>query len=85
MSKVTVNNTCSKTNRFTPIIDKCLKYPAYITNWEYQFLESIKSQIDDGKYLSNKQIKTLFKIYKQLNQKNIEHKAIIYGQQLNLK
>ena len=65
-------------------INKTLKYPAYLSNWEYQFLTSIKEQIKKHSKLSKSQIVKLFDLYHNVNKHNIHHKAIIYGQKVDL-
>ena len=71
--------------KFEAIILFCLKHPNYITNWEYQFLESIQELMNENLNLSHKQINTLLRIFNSTNRKNIYHKAIIYNQSKNLK
>lgn len=36
-----------------------------LTNWEQEFLESIEAQSDKGKFLSDRQMEILEKIYKE--------------------
>ena len=60
-----------------------LKHKAYINEWEYQFVISLKQQFKKTSKLTPKQKKKLFAIKSQLKRRNINHKAIIYGQRRN--
>jgi len=51
-------------DRLQGILDECREY-GDLTNWEYDFVESVCDQFESGRNLSGRQVEILEKIYEE--------------------
>ena len=51
-------------SELTSLVDDIDNHGVGLTDWETEFIDSILKQIDEGRELSEKQEKTIRKIYK---------------------
>ena len=50
-------------------IDDCEARESRLTDWERNFIDSIRSQVEAGRYLSEKQIETLDSVWEKATKK----------------
>lgn len=54
---------------YLEMINDCLGYPDFLTEWEASFLDDLEQQLSDGQPISHKQKETLLQIGVKIERK----------------